>query len=751
MFHSRALPASLLLLLLAAGCGGGGAVGLEAGQAEFSGLTLSADSVTVEVGSAAQLFATPRDQNGQVIPGLPPAAYAIEDTAIAAVDEGIVTGRAVGRTRLFVTLAVNDVTQADTATVVVRPAAGSPPAHPVQTVGTSFVPGVITVAVGDSVTWLFGGATHNVTFDGLAPAGGNIADQTPGARVSRTFDAPGSYTYECTRHSGMTGAVTVQSGQAQQFSAVQLLPAAASLVVGGVLQLSATPLDQAGVPMAGLPAPVFTTTDAAVAAVSPAGLVSAAGPGTARIAARITNGGVTHTDSTTLTITAPAPGATITTPSLTFAPNLVTIQAGETVTWQFVEAVHNVTFLTPVPAGFDIPDQPIGAAVQRSFTSPGQYSYECTRHANMTGTVIVASGQPQVFTSVAIAPPTTSLLVGGTVQLTATPLDQVGVPMSGLPAPVFASSSAAVATVGAGGLVTAVAAGSASISATISSGGTSHAATATVIVTQPAPGGVTVTTTGNNTFSPPSVSIAAGGSVTWQFGNGTHNVTFSGVQPPGGNIPDQSAGAVSRSFPSAGAFAYQCTRHNGMTGTVTVSGGGTPVFSALLVAPQTPFVQTGGTVQLIATPLDQNGATLTGLPAAVWSSLDPQVATVSALGLVSTQAPGTARVVASLTASGVTHADTALVTVGNQANAVITTPGLQFSPDDVSIPPGGVVVWQFSGTTHNVTFEGSAPPGGNIPDTAPGNSVARTFPQIGDYKYECTIHPGLLKGRIRVE
>jgi plastocyanin len=69
------------------------------------------------------------------------------------------------------------------------------------------------------------------------------------------------------------------------------------------------------------------------------------------------------------------------------------------------------------------------------------------------------------------------------------------------------------------------------------------------------------------------VTIATGGTVTWQFtGSARHNVTFSGAAPAGGNIPDTDAGAsVSRTFGTAGTYGYQCTRHAGMTGQVIVS------------------------------------------------------------------------------------------------------------------------------------------------------------------------------------
>ena len=79
----------------------------------------------------------------------------------------------------------------------------------------------------------------------------------------------------------------------------------------------------------------------------------------------------------------------------------------------------------------------------------------------------------------------------------------------------------------------------------------------------------------------------------------------------------------------------------------------------------------------------------------------------------------------------------------------VTTPGNTFSPERVEIPPGGTVNWEFSGTTHNVTFEDESPPGGDIPDMPPGNVVSRSFSAAGDYDYMCTLHPGQ-EGRVRV-
>jgi plastocyanin len=72
-----------------------------------------------------------------------------------------------------------------------------------------------------------------------------------------------------------------------------------------------------------------------------------------------------------------------------------------------------------------------------------------------------------------------------------------------------------------------------------------------------------------------------------------------------------------------------------------------------------------------------------------------------------------------------------------------------FSPEEVEVAPGSTVAWEFTGATNNVTFKDDQPPGGNVPDSAPGSRVTRTFPTAGDYDYTSTLHKDM-KGRIRV-
>ncbi len=70
-------------------------------------------------------------------------------------------------------------------------------------------------------------------------------------------------------------------------------------------------------------------------------------------------------------------------------------------------------------------------------------------------------------------------------------------------------------------------------------------------------------------FSPPNIQVAPSAVVTWtNDDNFNHNVTFSGAV---GNIGDFSTGAKTLTMPAApGTYAYTCTLHGGMSGTVVV-------------------------------------------------------------------------------------------------------------------------------------------------------------------------------------
>lgn len=80
----------------------------------------------------------------------------------------------------------------------------SPAEGDIVVVDNDFEPGDLEVAVGDTVTWVWDGrAPHNVVGEGF-----DSGVQSDGT-FEHTFEEPGTYSYECTLHGGMTGEVTV--------------------------------------------------------------------------------------------------------------------------------------------------------------------------------------------------------------------------------------------------------------------------------------------------------------------------------------------------------------------------------------------------------------------------------------------------------------------------------------------------------------------------------------------------------------
>ena len=78
----------------------------------------------------------------------------------------------------------------------------------------------------------------------------------------------------------------------------------------------------------------------------------------------------------------------------------------------------------------------------------------------------------------------------------------------------------------------------------------------------------------------------------------------------------------------------------------------TPVFTSLSVSPANPAMVEGDTLQLSATPRDQNGAAMSGLPGATFSRTAGTSVTVSGDGRVIAVDPGGSTVTATLTVGG---------------------------------------------------------------------------------------------------
>jgi plastocyanin len=209
-------------------------------------------------------------------------------------------------------------------------------------------------------------------------------------------------------------------------------------------------------------------------------------------------------------------------------------------------------------------------------------------------------------------------------------------------------------------------------------------------------------------------------------------------------VDTTSAVAIS---PATGATTTVTAVRNGAA-VVTAHSGGLTATSGIAVrqrvtrvavAPPTPTLAVGATTQLSATPVDARSNAVTGLPAATYVSSDSTKARVSAAGVVTGVASGTATITVSVQTPDGAVTAAVPVTVGFSTFAEMKVEDFQFNPVAVDIAAGGQVRWTWTGSSsHNVTSNNSGPL--SSPTQASG-TYAVTFPTPGRFDFHCTIHP----------
>jgi uncharacterized protein YjdB len=281
-----------------------------------------------------------------------------------------------------------------------------------------------------------------------------------------------------------TATVTVND---RPVAAVTVSPATSAVLLGGTVQLTATPRDAGGNPLSGR-AVTWTTSAAGVATVGPGGLVAAQGAGTATITA--TSEGRSGTATVTVTLVPVA--------SVGVTPSTLSLTGGQTgqLTATPRDAAGN-------PLSGRVVTWVTNAAGVATVSPAGLVGAQGAGSATITATCEGQSGTASVtvtlapVASVSVTPSTLSLTVGQTGQLTATPRDAAGNPLTGRGV-TWTTTAAAVATVNPTGLVLAQGVGTATIRAT-SEG---QVGSATVTVTAVPVASVTV--------APSSLSLQVG-------------------------------------------------------------------------------------------------------------------------------------------------------------------------------------------------------------------------------------------------
>ena len=95
--------------------------------------------------------------------------------------------------------------------------AATPAANEISVTSNKFVPSTLSVKIGDTVTWKWGGGTHNVVSGANCMSDGAYTSGAPTGATGNTFthvyDKAGTFEFHCNPHcasSGMKGTVTVQ-------------------------------------------------------------------------------------------------------------------------------------------------------------------------------------------------------------------------------------------------------------------------------------------------------------------------------------------------------------------------------------------------------------------------------------------------------------------------------------------------------------------------------------------------------------
>ncbi len=662
---------------------------------------------STHIGVTLQLTATPKDSAGNPLTGRT-VTWASGDTTIAKVDaSGLVTGKTLGGP---VTVTATSEGKSGTSAVTVTPVPVasvdvSPPTATIQVGATLQLTATPKDSAGNplngrTVTWQTGDATV-ATVD----ANGLVTGKGKGGPVTITATSESK--------SG-TSAVTVT---AVPVASVDVTPASASVQAGATVQLTATPKDSAGNPLSGRVV-TWASGDTTIAKVDASGLVSGKAVGgpvtiTATSEGKSGSSGVTVTAVPVASVDVSPPNATVlagTTLQLTGTPkdangNPLT---GRTVTWQTSDAT-----VADVDANGLVTGKAVGGPVTITATSEGK---------NGTSAITVSLVP---VASVDVTPATGSVEVGKTLQLTATPKDSAGNPLSGRVV-TWASADTTIAKVSATGLVTGKAAGG---PVTITATSEGKNGTSAVTVTQIPVASVAVTPATSSiqvggfvqlTATPKDASgnPLSGRTVTWQS-------NAPGVASVDGNglVHGLAAGSATITATSEGK--------NG-TATVTV----TPVpVAAVEVSPAAATIQVNGTVQLTATPKDANGNPLGGR-VVTWASSAPAIASVNSTGFVVGLAAGTANV----TATSEGAVGTSVITVQSP-----TGPPVFAGAGDIAECPRtsqeatAKLLDAISGTVYtlgdNAYPDGSTTDYTNCYDPSWGRHKARTRPSAGNHEY----------------
>ncbi|HWZ57436.1 MAG TPA: Ig-like domain-containing protein [Gemmatimonadaceae bacterium] len=552
-------------------------------------------------------------------------------------------------------------------------------------------PSTDTIQIGDTVTI----AAQPQSANGSPIAGVTLFWSTSAAGIA-TVNQSGHVTAVdsgtaviAASASGVSASATIVVTH-KNVASITLAPASSNLFVNQNVQLAATLKDSSGNVLTGRPI-TWTSSNTAAATVDQAGFVLAVAVGSATITAK--SGGATGTASITV--------SNVPVASITITPAAPTVIVGQTTTLTATAKDAGGNVLTGRPVSWTSATTAVATIDPATGVVTGVAAGTSIITATSGGISahVTVTVQNPPASSVVISPSVANLLVGQTLQLTATVTDASGNPITGAVV-TYTSGTPAIASVTTSGLVTGVGVGTALITG---KSGTATGAAAVTVAVVPVKT-VTITPSLDTLTAGSQVQLTAttldsagnvltGRPVTWTSGN-TGEATVSAT----GLVTASSSASITTNR-TLTIFAASGSAQGAATIVVRPIG-----IASVTITPALDTVVQGGTRQLSATVIDSLGRTVTRTIS--WSSANPSIASVSGSGVV-TGGVDTGSTQITATTSGVSGTNTTVViptaTTGvtvslSPANDTLVVGGTGRATA-TTMPTGRTVTWSSSNTS----------------------------------------------------
>src|SRR5438067_963228 len=323
-----------------------------------------------------------------------------------------------------------------------------------------------------AVAFLDTGDSASVTVSWSVTSGTMVDTSSNGKRHYGHYKGgqnPGQYAVVATGNPGNVSDTAIVTVTPVPVAALNVAPAAATIAVGATIQLVATTIDSAGNVLTGRSVN-WASGNSGAASVDGNGLVTGMGAGAATITA--TSEGKSGTASVTV--------SSIPVASVTVSPASASLTVGQTAQFSATARDANGNALAGRPVTWTSSDGAMasvsGSGRATGVAAGGPVTITATSEGQSGAATVTVANAP--VASVTVAPATASVATGQTVQLSATPTDANGNPLTGRVI-TWASSDNTIASVNGSGLVTGVAAGG-PVTITATSEGKSGTASITV-------------------------------------------------------------------------------------------------------------------------------------------------------------------------------------------------------------------------------------------------------------------------------